>query len=219
MDRMKILVLFFVLTFIIINLTSLKKEYPIIPQGGTMVCFGDSLTAGYGAREGNSYPDFLQKRVNLKIINSGVSGDTTVDARKRFEEDVLEHNPDIVVIELGANDLFQSIDPKITAINLNYFVDQLTSRGITTYVVRFHSKQFLLTLLKRKRMEEFDILFKSFEKRENLYIIYDIWKGIWGKDSMMSDKIHPNDRGYEKMANIYFKELKPLLKANDLIIE
>jgi len=96
--------LFFVLTFIIINLTSLKKEYPIIPQGGTMVCFGDSLTAGYGAREGNSYPDFLQKRVNLKIINSGVSGDTTVDARKRFEEDVLEHNPDIVVIELGAND-------------------------------------------------------------------------------------------------------------------
>jgi len=58
-------------------------------RGTCVVCFGDSLTAGYGATSGNDYPSLLSKKISLPVINDGVSGNTTADALARLDGDVL----------------------------------------------------------------------------------------------------------------------------------
>ena len=75
------------------------------PSGDEILCFGDSLTYGTGAKEGMDYPSRLSKIIGLPVINLGVPGDTTETALSRLEEDVLSGSPQIVLITLGGNDL------------------------------------------------------------------------------------------------------------------
>jgi lysophospholipase L1-like esterase len=76
----------------------------------TIVCIGDSLTACGGP--GGRYTDWLQRWLpDEKIINKGIGGDTLAGGRSRFQKDVLDLNPDVVVIELGANDFWQQKRP------------------------------------------------------------------------------------------------------------
>ncbi|MCS5420438.1 MULTISPECIES: GDSL-type esterase/lipase family protein [Psychrilyobacter] len=181
-----------------------------------LICYGDSLTAGYGAPIGRSYPDYLQSKLRLKVINKGINGDTTVSALQRFKIDVLDYNPGVVIVELGANDLIQGVELSETKTNLNYIVDELLKRNIRVYVVKFYSDQLIFNILKNGSKREFDNFFKELEEKEGVYLIEDIWKGIWGKH--MYDSIHPDETGYKKMGEIYLEELRPILKKNRLII-
>lgn len=181
-----------------------------------LICYGDSLTAGYGAPTGGSYPDYLQSKLKLKVINKGVSGDTTVSALQRFETDVLDYSPDVVIVELGANDLIQGIEIEKTKVNLNYIVDELLRRNIIVYVVKFYGNQLIFNILKNSSKKEFDQMFEELRGKEGVYIVEDIWKGVWNKH--MSDSIHPNETGYKKMGEIYLEELRPILEKNRLII-
>ncbi|MBI3118467.1 MAG: hypothetical protein HYZ00_07260, partial [Candidatus Hydrogenedentes bacterium] len=69
-----------------------------------IVCFGDSITHGYGASPGRDYPARLAELLGTPVINAGVDGDTTASALKRLEEDVLIEEPRLVIVELGGND-------------------------------------------------------------------------------------------------------------------
>ena len=68
-------------------------------RGSEIVCFGDSLTAGYGAKKGKDYPSVLREKLGQPVINTGVSGNTTADGLRRLEDDVLRHDPKIDVHE------------------------------------------------------------------------------------------------------------------------
>lgn len=187
-----------------------------LTEESIMICYGDSLTAGYGAPKGKSYPDFLQSKLKLKVINKGVSGDTTISALQRFEVDVLGYNPDVVIVELGANDLIQGVELSETKNNLNYIIDELLKKNIRVYVVKFYGNQLIFNILKNNSKREFDNFFEELEDKEGVYLIEDIWEGIW--DKHMSDSIHPNETGYKKMGEIYLEELRPIMKKNRLII-
>jgi len=187
-----------------------------LSEESVLICYGDSLTAGYGAPTGRSYPDYLQSKLKLKVINKGVSGDTTGSALKRFKIDVLDNEPDIVIVELGANDLLQGIKTSETKDNLNYIVDELLRKNIRVYVVKFYANQLIFNILKNDSKKEFDEIFEELEEKEGVYIIEDIWKGVWNKH--MYDNIHPNEIGYQKMGEIYLEELRPMLEKNRLII-
>ena len=215
----KIIIALIIVVFIHMGYNFFNKDLGAInlTKESILICYGDSLTAGYGAPTGGSYPDFLQSKLRLKVINKGVSGDTTVSALGRFKSDVLDYNPDVVIVELGANDLIQGIEISKTKSNLNYFVDELLKRDITVYVVKFYANQLIFNLLKSGSKKEFDEIFEELEEKEGVYLIEDIWKGIWNKH--MSDAIHPNEIGYKKMGEIYLEELRPILEKNRLIIE
>src|SRR5580704_17126712 len=98
-----------------------------------VVAFGNSLTAGFGAEPGNSYPDFLQKdldRTGLhwRVINAGVSGDTTTDGVNRLGE-VLAYKPRIVIVEFGGNDGLRGLPIETTRANLEQMVSTLQTSG------------------------------------------------------------------------------------------
>ena len=86
--------------------------------GDTIVCFGDSLTYGSGARKGMDYPSQLAQMIGKPVINAGVSGDTTARALQRLEHDVLSKSPDLVLITLGGNDLKNGVARDVAFENL-----------------------------------------------------------------------------------------------------
>ena len=99
-----------------------------------IVCFGDSLTAGYGADPGHSYPDYLQKLLDARgyhyrVVNKGISGDTSKDGVSRLN-DVLAAHPQIAVVEFGGNDGLRGLPATATRANLNKIVETLQQAGV-----------------------------------------------------------------------------------------
>jgi acyl-CoA thioesterase-1 len=200
-------------------------------EGTTLVCLGNSLTAGFGASipgeddASKSYPEFLQSRINMPVINAGISGDTTADALGRLERDVLSNNPRIVIIELGANDLFHLVPMKTTQSNLQNIITKLKNRGTKIFLAKFYTEAVARALmdsynitgttLQTQFISQYDAMFVKLASENNIELIDDIWAGVWG--AHMSDPIHPNAEGYTIMADTFFNALKPYLEEHDLL--
>src|SRR6185437_6906016 len=102
---------------------------PLTQAQKTMVCLGDSLTAGYGAPAGHSYTDYLQhlldsRGYHYRVLNMGISGDTTKDAVARLPN-VLAAHPALVVVELGGNDMLRGLPITATRANLDRVISAL----------------------------------------------------------------------------------------------
>jgi acyl-CoA thioesterase-1 len=200
-------------------------------QDQSLVCLGNSLTAGYGATtpgvddKSKSYPTYLQDKINIPVINAGVSGDTTLQGLSRVNIDVLSKNPRIVIIELGANDLFQGISITDTQDNLKNIINKLNNENRKIYLAKFYTDKIARIMasnngitnygLQTALINQYDNMFNTLSSSNNVVLIDDIWDGVWGIH--MSDSVHPNATGYEIMANNYFKILQPYLQANDLL--
>jgi acyl-CoA thioesterase-1 len=98
-----------------------------------VLAFGDSLTAGYGVASAESFPVLLETRLRqngaaVRVLNAGVSGDTTAGGAARIEW-ALEEKPDLVILELGANDGLRGVDPAVTQQNLAKIYNRATAAG------------------------------------------------------------------------------------------
>jgi acyl-CoA thioesterase-1 len=197
----------------------------------TVVCFGNSLTAGYGAtkpREDDktkSYPAYLQEKINIPVINAGRSGDTTSGALSRINKDVLSKNPKIVIIELGANDLFTGVPPQTTKDNMQSIINLLVNENRKIYIAKFYTETVARSMASNfgitdyndqtQLISQYDAMFNSLASTNNIELIEDIWSGVWGIH--MSDIVHPNAMGYEIMADNYFKIIEKYLAENNLL--
>jgi acyl-CoA thioesterase-1 len=198
---------------------------------GTVVCLGDSLTEGYGAvtqgvvDKSQSYPAYLQNKVNIPVINAGVSGNTSAQGLARVDTEVLSKNPKIVVIILGANDLGRGIPVTTTKDNLQNIINKVNNGNRKIYLAKFYTEAVARALANTygfidfidltEIVSQYDNLFNALASENDVTLIEDIWSGVWGIN--MSDAVHPNAKGYEMMANNIFNVLLPYLQANGLI--
>lgn len=169
-----------------------------------IVCFGDSLTRGYGASPGHDYPSLLGAELGLEVINAGRDGDTTADALARVEPDVLSWEPRLVIVGLGGNDVLQQVPKPATMQNLDRIVSRIIDAG--AMVVLVHAKFGLFDDPYRADME-------ALAEKHGAVIVKDILKDILGRPSRMHDQIHPNDAGYALMTERVLAAVKPLLDA------
>jgi lysophospholipase L1-like esterase len=170
--------------------------------GTTVVCFGDSLTAGYGAAAGHDYPSILSQKINLSVINAGVSGNTTSDALLRLDQDVLAHNPKLVIITLGTNDYFQGMDEKETIANMGKIIERIKEHGAMVVWVEVQ-----MGVLGDPYIDDFT----SLANREHILLIPNILSGIIDNPQYKSDQVHPNDEGYKIMADRIYQHIKGLI--------
>ncbi|WP_427025220.1 arylesterase [Aureimonas ureilytica] len=133
------------LGFVTIGLGLLAAQAPARAQEAAsagapeIVAFGDSLSAGYGVGPGESFPEQLQAAlgkagVAAKVVNAGVSGDTTTGGLARLDWSV-PASADLVIVELGANDALRGISPDVTRRNLGDILKRLTSRAGTRVIL------------------------------------------------------------------------------------
>ena len=174
-------------------------NYP--PEGNTIVAFGDSLVLGIGATEGNDFVSVLSRNIGLPIENLGVGGNTTDQGLDRID-DVLERDPDIVLLLLGGNDYLRKIPREMTLANLE------------SMIVKLHEGGSIVVLLGVRGGVLRDNLKKDFEnlaKEHNTAYVPNVLEGLIGKPEFMSDTIHPNDKGYALIAAKIELTLKKLL--------
>lgn len=167
-----------------------------------IIAFGDSLTAGYGVELNNSYPAILEKELlnkgyNVKILNMGISGDTTEDGLKRIES-VLSQNPDLIILGLGANDMLRSKNPSITKDNLEQIIIKIKANNIKIILAGMESTIINNSEYKKK----FNSIYKELSDKYELPLIPYFLKGVVLKTRYnIKDGIHPNKEGYEKIVD------------------
>jgi lysophospholipase L1-like esterase len=171
-----------------------KSDYEII------ICFGDSLTFGYGAGSGMDYPSQLARMIHKPVINAGISGDTTAWALRRLQRDVLSKTPDIVLITLGGNDFKNGLSKDITFRNLKKIVESIQKRGAKVIIggLKFGNKD-----------RGFGRGYEKIAEQTGAMLIPNIFEGIMGNRKLMSDPIHPNNAGYTIIAQRFFKAMSP----------
>jgi len=173
------------------------------PSGQQIICFGDSLTAGYGASRGMDYPSQLSEMLARPVINAGVSGDTTGQALERLEEDVLSRDPRIVLITLGGNDLRHGILKRVAFANLKKIVEAIQDQGALVIVggidIPFYGRGF-------------GEAYQKLADETGAILIPNIFKDIFGRRKLMSDSIHPNNDGYRIMARRFYDAIPDHLK-------
>jgi acyl-CoA thioesterase-1 len=199
-----------VIVVIFTGIMYIKKETPngqplaapIEKEELTIVAFGDSLTAGYGVDLSESYPYLLEKRLreeklNVKVINMGVSGETTQGGVDRASF-VLEQNPDVVLLGLGANDMLRSLPPALVKANLDSIIKTLIDADKKIVLLGMKSS---ITNGGAYR-QEFDVIYKDLSEKYKLTLVPFFLEGVALRPSLnTSDGIHPNKAGYEKIVD------------------
>jgi len=177
-----------------------------------IVCFGDSLTAGYGADEGETYPDDLQKDLNndgfrYRVVNAGVSGNTTKDGVDRLAGVIAMH-PAIVVLEFGGNDGLRGFKVQTTRDNLSQMIARLKISGAKVVVAG-------ITLppdYGPDYVKNFTATYPTLARKYNVPVIPFILHDVYGVEGMMQpDGIHATDRGNEIVAQNVLSVVVPLL--------
>ncbi len=184
-----------------------SDERPVI------VCFGDSLSAGYGVEAGLSYPDFLQKELDrrgyrYRVVNLGVSGDTTSGGLTRIG-DAIALKPDITILELGGNDGLRGIPVAQSRANLDKMAAALRDAGSQVVI----AGMTLPPNYGPDYIRDFEQMYVEIAKRRGLPRIPFLLEGVaLNRDLMQADGIHANVKGNEKVAQVVLRTLEPLLK-------
>ena len=175
-----------------------------------ILILGNSLTAGYGLEDINdSFPIRLEKELNrlnykVKIINAGISGDTTAGGLARLDWS-LQDKPDGVIIELGGNDGLRAINPEITYKNLELILSKLNKKKIPTMLTGMRAPPNLGEDYTKRFYEKFEILAFSF----NVIFFPFFLEGVAGNIMLnQPDLIHPNSEG----VNIIVKNITPYVE-------
>ena len=176
--------------------------------GEQILILGDSITAGYGLESEQAYPSLLSQKLNLPIVNRGVSGDTTADGLARLSEDILTEEPWMVIVGLGGNDFLKKVPKTLTEQNLRAIISQIQAENAITVLLGMNLGLFT---------DEYKDLYQRIAEETGSYLIPQVLKGILDNPKhRQQDIIHPNAIGQEILADKIAKALKPLLKKATL---
>lgn len=177
-----------------------------------MVFLGDSLTAGLGLPDEQSYPSLIQKRLKAagfdhSVVNAGVSGDTSAGGVRRLQWS-LEGDVRVLVLALGANDGLRGLPTADLKKNLAAVLDQARAKKIPVILAGMEAPPNNGADYTR----DFRNVYAELAKEYQVRFIPFLLQGVAGDASLnQADGIHPNARGAEIVADLVFKELEPVL--------
>jgi acyl-CoA thioesterase-1 len=178
-----------------------------------ILAFGDSLTAGYGLAPPEAFPVRLQARlaaagIAANVINGGVSGDTTAGGLSRLDWALGDH-PDLVLVELGANDALRGIDPKLTYDNLDKILGKLAQSGAKVMLLGMRAP----ANWGRDYQQQFDAIYPSLAEKYNVPLYPFFLDGVALDPALnQGDGLHPNARGVEVIVARLEPEIARLLQ-------
>ena len=171
--------------------------------GSTIVCFGDSITAGIGAGPEESYPHRLSAALGVEVRSLGYPGDTAGAAAARLDQ-VLAQDPWLVIVELGGNDLLQRVPVAATEQALRGIVERLLAARIVPVLVEIEVPVF---------GGQYGEMFERLGDDYSVPVVDGALRGILTDPALKSDTIHPNAAGYDRLAQAVAAEVRPLLAA------
>jgi acyl-CoA thioesterase-1 len=177
-----------------------------------IVAFGDSLTAGLGVAEEEAYPAVLERKIHeagfsYRVVNAGVSGETTAGGLRRVSW-ILQNRPEIVILELGANDGLRGLSLGESKKNLTGIIESLQREHIRIVLAGMR----MPPNYGKEYTEAFEKIFPELAGRYHLTLIPFFLEGVAVRpDLNQADGIHPTALGYQKVVNNLWPKLEPLL--------
>lgn len=192
-----------------INETAPTKE-----EKKTILFFGNSLTAGYGLEPEDAFTWIIQQRIDslgldYRIINGGLSGETTASGLNRLDW-FLEEEPYIFVLELGGNDGLRGIPVTETRNNLKKILQLIKTKYPQTHI--FLAGMQIPPNMGQEYSRSFKSMFKEVAEEENVQLIPFLLEGVAGDPALnLPDGIHPSEEGHQIVAETVWEYLEPLM--------
>ncbi|MEY4706239.1 MAG: Esterase TesA [Nitrospirota bacterium] len=192
-----------------------RSKAQVSAERPRIVAFGNSLTAGLGVAQEESYPAQLQRKLedagySYRVVNAGVSGETTAGGLRRVAW-VLNSKPSIVILELGGNDGLRGLGLQETKANLERIIQQLQNASVTVVLAGMQ----LPPNYGKEYTAGFEALYLALARQYRLTTIPFFLDGVAGSSSLnQADGIHPTAEGYRRIVEKIFPVLEPLLERN-----
>ncbi|MDD3353348.1 arylesterase [Zoogloea sp.] len=181
---------------------------------GSILVWGDSLSAGYGLQAGEAWPSLLQERLRKeklphRVVNASISGETTAGGRSRLPGALQTHQPTVVVIELGANDGLRGLPVKTLQANLQAMVDAARGHGAKVLLVGMRMPPNYGPAY----TQAFEASFRDIAHANRLRLVPFMMEGFAEQRRLFQqDGIHPTAEAQPLILDTIWRELKPLLR-------
>ena len=188
---------------ILLLLSACGPDVPNLDSPGrTIVCLGDSITSGVGAEPGQPYPALLAAKLDREVINEGVPGDTAEDGLARVDQ-ALAHDPWMVIVELGGNDILRQVPPARTEAALRQVLDRLLAARVVPVLVE------LEVPFAGRYSDVFDRIADDYD----IPMVEDTLGEILVDPALKADPIHPNAQGHVELAEAIADVVEPIVEA------
>ena len=193
---------------------SLPKQTTVSLDKKSIVFFGNSITAGYQLDLSEAFPALIGEiidslNLDYKVINAGLSGETTASGNSRVEW-VLKNKVDVFVLELGANDGLRGIQTTETKKNLQSIIEKVKNKYPSAIIVLAGMQ--IPPNLGQEYANDFKTIYPELAEKNNTALIPFILEGVAGvPDLNLDDGIHPTPEGHQILAENIWKILRPLL--------
>lgn len=186
-------------------------------KSGPVLVLGDSLSAEYGLTRGKGWVQLLQQRMDAekiqrKVVNASISGETTSGGRSRLASLLTQHQPAVVILELGGNDALRGLALQSTQSNLEAMVKASKGSGAQVLLVGMQVPPNYGAAY----TEQFAKMFESIASAQKLALVPFLLAGFGdapdGAQWFQSDRIHPNAKAQPQMLDNVWPKLKLLLK-------
>lgn len=181
-----------------------------------IMAFGDSLVAGYGLAQSESFPSRLQQKLDsngykYRVVNAGVSGDTSAGGVRRIDW-AMKQKPEIVIVELGANDGLRGQPPAELKKNLSTIVKQSLDGGAKVILIGMEAPPNLGP----DYTKEFRQVYRDVAHQFNVPLMPFFLMGVGGIANLnQADGIHPNAQGVDIIVENFWKVIEPILIRKD----
>jgi lysophospholipase L1-like esterase len=196
----------FIILLLAVACGGTRKE-TALPAGSKVLALGDSLTAPHGVRPGEDWPTLLAQKTGWIVINAGISGDTSAGALARLPGLLDEHQPQLVLVSLGGNDMLRKAPQTQTVANLGSMLDLVKARGAKAVLLATPKPSIAGAVFNSLSAADF---YADVAKDRKVPLIRDALPEVLSDTALKSDQLHPNAAGHALLAEKIHADLKKI---------
>ena len=184
-----------------------EPEEQALPSGSRVLALGDSLTAGAGVTPEQAWPALLASRTGWEVVNGGVSGDKSGDALTRLPALLEEHQPSLVLVTLGGNDMLRHVPEPETVANLGRILDMVQASGAKAVLLATPQPSVAGAVFRNLSPPEF---YLKVADQYRVQLIEEAIPEVLSDPAMKGDPLHPNAEGHVLLAGKIFDALRAI---------
>jgi len=184
-----------------------KPKESTLPSGSKVLALGDSLTAGVGVMPEQAWPALLASRTGWEVVNGGVSGDKSGDALTRLPALLEEHQPSLVLVTLGGNDMLRHVPEPETVANLGRILDMVQASGAKAVLLATPQPSVAGAVFRNLSPPEF---YLKVADQYRVQLIEEAIPEVLSDPAMKGDPLHPNAEGHVLLAGKIFDALRAI---------
>jgi len=197
--------LLFACIFLVAACNKAKQE--AIPPGSQVLALGDSLTAGAGVTTEEAWPNLLAQQTGWVVTNGGVSGDTSEAALRRLPALLHQHEPVLVLVTLGGNDMLRHLPQQETVANLKQILALIKSHGAKAVLLATPTASLMGAAFQHLSAPDF---YRELAEEQQLPLIEDAIAEVLSDPQLKGDPLHPNAAGHVLLSEKIFKALQTI---------